>query len=63
MSGPPARFEEFRRRAEALLEQPGRVQRLAQQATRKLTATGGDKFHELRDQLKLAIAMVSACLP
>jgi len=60
LSRPPVRFDEFRRRAEELLNQPGRVQRLAQQATRKLTSAGGDKFRELRDQLKLAIAMVSA---
>jgi len=60
VSRPPARFDEFRRKAEAMLEQPGRVQRLAQQATRKMAATGGDKFRELREQLKLAIALVGA---
>lgn len=62
MSQPPARFEEFRRRAEALIEQPGRVQSLVAQATRKMSRTGGDKWRELRGQLTLALALVKAWL-
>ncbi len=60
MSRPPARFDAFRARAQRLLEEPGRVQTLAQQATRKLARTGGESVRELRDNLQLAVDMVRA---
>ena len=62
MSQPPARFDEFRRRAETLVQQPGRVQSLVAQTTRKLARTGGDRWRELRGQLHLALALVKAWL-
>ena len=62
MSKPPRRFEEFRRRADALVESPGRLERLSRQAAGKLSAAGGGKFREMRDQLTLGIALVRAWL-
>ena len=59
---PPRRFDEFRRRADLIVQSPGRVQKLVSQAARKLHGAGGARFAEFREQLTLAIAMVGAWL-
>lgn len=58
----PARFEHYRRRAETLLQNPGRVQKLLVSASRKQANAGGDKLREMRAQLTTAIALVKAWL-
>ena len=60
MPKPPARFEEFRRRAETLIEQPSRVQNLLGQASRKMSKAGGGRLAEMRQQLAVAMALVRA---
>ncbi len=60
MSEPPRRFEEFRRRAEAMVDSPGRLQRLLRQVAGKISAAGGGRFVEMRDQLALGLALVKA---
>lgn len=58
----PARFEHYRRRAETLLQNPGRVQKLLVSASRKQANAGGDKLREMRVQLTTAIALFNAWL-
>ncbi len=58
----PRRYGEFRRRAESMVESPGRLQSLTRQAAGKLTSAGGGKFREMRDQLTLGIALIKAWL-
>ncbi|MCR9261110.1 MAG: YkvA family protein [Pseudomonadaceae bacterium] len=60
MSKAPRRFEQFRRRAESLVSNPGRVQKLLDDADRKQSTAGGSKIREMRDQLSTAIALVKA---
>ncbi len=60
MSEPPRRFEEFRRRAESLVDSPGRLQRLTRQVAAKMSSAGGSRLLKMRDQLGLALALVSA---
>ena len=60
MSEPPRRFEEFRRRAEALVNSPDRLQRLTRQVAGKIAAAGGSRFVEMQEQLVLGLALVSA---
>ena len=59
---PPARFEEFQRRAQQLLSEPGRVKSLVTQANKKLVRASGGRVNDMIGQLKLAIALVRAWL-
>ncbi len=57
---PPRGFPSFERRAKSLVQTPERVQKLAGQAVRKLSAQGSDSLKNAKDQLLLAIALVRA---
>ncbi len=62
MSDKPTRFETFQRRAEHLLQSPGRVQTLASTALTKLSGSGTEKLKEIKDQVLLFVALVRAWL-
>jgi uncharacterized membrane protein YkvA (DUF1232 family) len=62
MAEPPARFGEFRRRAEAMLEHPARLKTLVGQVADKITRLGGPRLRELREQVSVALDMVAAWL-
>ena len=59
---PPARFEEFQRRAQQLLSEPSRVKSLVTQANKKLVRASGGRVNDMIGQIKLAIALVRAWL-
>ena len=58
----PTRFNAYVRRAQALVDQPGRVQALLGRAVTKLARSGGDKFAQLRAQVALAVELLRAWL-
>jgi uncharacterized membrane protein YkvA (DUF1232 family) len=60
LSKTPTRFGEFRRRAEKLVPNPGRLQALLSDADRKQANTSGEKFREMRAQIGIAIALIKA---
>ena len=62
MAKQPARFGEFERRAQDLVQSPDRLQKVIAQAVKKLGSSGGDKLAELKSQLKLLIALLKAWL-
>ena len=56
----PARYDNFRIKAEDLITSPARVQKLIGQATRKLANRGEAGFSEAKSDLQTAIALVKA---
>ena len=62
MSKEPARFGEFSRRAQDLVQSPQRLQKVVAQGARKLLRQGGGKFAEVTEELKLFIALLRAWL-
>ena len=59
---PPARFDNFQKRAEGMLGSPERLHKLVGQGVNKLASASGGKFAELRRQLTLCIALLRAWL-
>ena len=56
----PARYDNFRGKAEDLITSPARVQKLIGQATRKLAHRGEEGFTDAKNDLQTAIALVKA---
>lgn len=56
----PPRFSHFRRRAEQLLENPGRVGVVLKQVRDKLPSLGGGRLGQLAQDLKVVLDLVAA---
>ncbi len=60
MTDSPPRFSEFRRRAEQLLESPGRLGAVLKQVRDKLPSLGGGRLAQLAEDLKIVLDLVAA---